>query len=204
MVSSRPLPLSTERGIEKGEMSQEIVFIGFGSNLGDRQEYCDRAVALMNLLPLSRVTGVSSYYESEPVDPQGTLGATWFYNGVVKIETSLSPQRLLEILQETERALGRDDDNRHGPRTMDFDILFFGQQVIDHPGLTVPHPRLHQRRFVLEPLVELDPDWFHPILKRTASELLGDLQDTASVTRLVISPGSKYQPRPSCSSPYPS
>lgn len=185
-------------------MAQEIVFIGFGGNQGNRQDFCDRAVALLNLLPLSRVTGISSYYESEPVDPQGILGSTWFYNGVVRLETSLSPKRLLDILQETERGLGRDDSNRHGPRTMDFDILFFGEQVIDQPGLTVPHPRLHQRRFVLEPLVELDPDWTHPILKRSASALLADLKDSAQVTRLDITPGSHYSTRPSCSVPPPS
>jgi len=185
-------------------MAQEIVYIGFGSNIGDRQDFCDRAVALLNLLPASRVTGVSGYYESEPVDPQGTLGPTWFYNGVVRLETSLKPQPLLEILQETERALGRDESNRHGPRTMDFDILFFGQQVIDRPGLTVPHPRLHQRRFVLEPLVELDPVWVHPIFGRTASELLGELKDASKVTRLDVFPGSKYQSYPTCSSPHPS
>lgn len=185
-------------------MPNEIVFIGFGSNVGDRQELCDRAVALLNLLPLSRVTGVSSYYESEPIDPKGILGATWFYNGVVRLETSLSPQRLLEILQETERALGRDEGHRQGPRTMDFDILFFGQQVIDRAGLTVPHPRLHLRRFVLEPLVELDPDWTHPLLHRTASELLAELNDFSRVKRLDVKPGSRYGSRPTCSFPPPS
>lgn len=182
-------------------MGQEIVFIGFGGNQGDRRDFCDRAVALLNLLPLSRVTGVSSYYESQPIDPQGILGSTWFYNGVVRLETSLSPKRLLDILQETERGLGRDDENRHGPRTMDFDILFFGQQVIEQPGLTVPHPRLHQRRFVLEPLVELAPDWTHPVLQRSAAALLADLKDSAQVKRLDITPGSQYQSRPSCTVP---
>ena len=182
-------------------MAQEIVFIAFGSNVGDRQELCDRAVALMNLLPRSCVTGVSSYYESEPIDPQGILGTTWFYNGVVRVETSLSAQRLLDILQETERALGRDGDNRCGPRTMDFDIIFFGQHVIDQPGITVPHPRLHQRRFVLEPLVELDPDWIHPVFHRSVKELLASLADTSQVRKLDVIPGSKYGPRPACSGP---
>ncbi|MGE0473824.1 MAG: 2-amino-4-hydroxy-6-hydroxymethyldihydropteridine diphosphokinase [Nitrospirales bacterium] len=182
-------------------MAQEIVFIGFGGNQGNRQDFCDRAVALLNLLPLSRVTGVSSYYESEPVDPEGILGPTWFYNGVVRLETSLGSKRLLDILQETERGLGRDEENRHGPRTMDFDILFFGHQMIEQPGLTVPHPRLHQRRFVLEPLVELDPDWTHPALHRSVSDLLADLKDTSRVTRLDMTPGSHYSSRSSCSVP---
>ena len=181
------------------QLSQEIVLIGFGSNVGDRQEFCDRAVALMNLLPLSRVTGVSSYYESEPIDPHGILGATWFYNGVVRIETSLNPVRLLDILHETERALGRDEEDRSGPRTIDFDILFVGQQIIHEEGLTVPHPRLHLRRFVLEPLVELDPDWNHPLFQCTAKELLESLTETSQVKKLDIIPGTKYGSRPACS-----
>jgi len=182
-------------------MSFETVFIGFGSNLGDRQELCDRAVALINLLPLSRVTGVSSYYESEPIDPHGMLGTTWFYNGVIRLETSLNPPKLLDILQETERALGRDDTNRAGPRTMDFDILLFGQQTIKEPGLTIPHPRLHLRQFVLEPLVEIDPTYMHPTLHCTINELLDALKDTSRVNKLSIQPGVKYGSRPACAVP---
>ena len=182
-------------------MPQETIFIGFGSNFGDRQELCDRAIALMNLLPLSQVTGVSSYYETEPVDPEGKLGESWFYNGVVRLESSLSPTRLLDILQETERGLGREDNDRHGPRTIDFDILLFGQQHIDQLGLTIPHPRLHQRRFVLEPLVELDPTYRHPILQRSMKELLEVLQDPSRVNKLEIKPGSKYRSRGDCSVP---
>jgi 2-amino-4-hydroxy-6-hydroxymethyldihydropteridine diphosphokinase len=182
-------------------MSQETIFIGFGSNLGDRQELCDRAIALMNLLPLSQVTGVSSYYETEPIDPEGRLGENWFYNGVVRLETSMSPTRLLDILQETERGLGRDEGNRHGPRTMDFDLLLFGQHHIEQPGLTVPHPRLHQRRFVLEPLVEVDQTYIHPVLHRSMKELLEVLDDQSRVNKLGLKPGSKYRSRPACSVP---
>jgi 2-amino-4-hydroxy-6-hydroxymethyldihydropteridine diphosphokinase len=155
----------------------------------------------MHLLPLSRVTGVSSYYESEPVDPQGILGTTWFYNGVVRLETSLNPHRLLDILHETERALGRDEEHRSGPRTIDFDILFFGQHVIQQPGLTVPHPRLHLRRFVLEPLVELDAAWNHPAFHRSVQELLEALAEPGRVKKLDIIPGTKYGSRPACSPP---
>ncbi len=182
-------------------MAIETVFIGFGSNLGDRQEYCDRAVSLLSLLPLSTVIGVSSYYETEPVGPTGDLGSTWFYNGVVQVDTSLDVRKLLDILQETERALGRDDERRNGPRTIDFDILFFGQHVLQEKGLTVPHPRLHERRFVLEPLVELAPDWIHPSLGRSARELLELLEDPSQVNKLDISPGAKYGSRPTCSLP---
>lgn len=180
-------------------MNPETVFIGFGSNLGDRREYCDRAIALMRLLPLSQVTGVSSYYESEPIDPDNRLGPTWFYNGVVRLDTSVPPIRLLDILHETERALGRNEEDRAGPRTIDFDILFVGQHIIQEPALTVPHPRLHLRRFVLEPLVEIDPDWMHPVLHRSVKALLSSLAEPGRVTKLDIVPGTKYGSRPACS-----
>ena len=179
-------------------MTPETVFIGFGSNVGDRQEFCDRAIALMGMLPLSQFVQVSSYYETQPIDPEGVLGQTWFYNGVVKIETSLHSDRLFEICQETERALGRDEENRSGPRTMDFDILFYGQHIIEVPGLTIPHPRLHLRRFVLEPLVELDPTWHHPILKQTVRTLLENVDDPSEIRRVDLIPGSRYGNRPSC------
>ncbi|MGB0910157.1 MAG: 2-amino-4-hydroxy-6-hydroxymethyldihydropteridine diphosphokinase [Nitrospirales bacterium] len=182
-------------------MHSETVFIGFGSNLGDRQELCDRAVALIGLMPHSKVIGVSSYYETSPVDPNGILGDTWFYNGVVKLDTSLVVRKLFDICQETERALGRDDDNRAGPRTMDFDVLFYGQHIIDEADLTIPHPRLHLRRFVLEPLVELDPQWNHPTFDRSLKELFDDLDDSSKVRKLELTPGSRYGNRPTCASP---
>ncbi len=184
-------------------MSPETVFIGFGSNVGDRQEFCDRAVALMGLLPQTQRVGVSSYYETQPIDPDNILGSTWFYNGVVKLETTLQPQKLFEICQETEKALGRDEENRSGPRTMDFDILFYGQQIIDESNLTIPHPRLHLRRFVLEPLVELDPEWNHPILNQGILELLESIDDPAQVQRLDLIPGSRYGGWSACSTPPP-
>ena len=182
-------------------MSQEIVFIGFGSNLGDRQELCDRALALMHLLPLSHVSRVSSYYETQPVDPQGTLGPNWFYNGVVRLETSLNSRHLFAILQETERGLGREDGHRDGPRTIDLDILLYGQHEIQETGLKIPHPRLHLRRFVLEPLVEIDPTYVHPTLHRSFKELLDNLKDSSKVKKLSMKPGMKYPSPPICSVP---
>ncbi len=179
-------------------MSQETVFIGFGSNMGDRQDFCDRAIALMNLLPASQLTGVSSYYVTEPIDPASELGSTWFYNGVVRIETKLTPRKLLEICQETERSLGRDPEHRKGPRTMDLDILFYGQERIDQPGLTIPHPRLHLRRFVLVPLAELAPEWNHPTFNQSVKDLLDSLDDPGQVRKSDILPGSSYGTRPAC------
>ena len=177
----------------------ETVFIGFGSNLGDRQEFCDRALSLMKLLPQARFVAASSYYETQPIDPDGILGPIWFYNGVVKIETLLSPIKLSEICRETERALGRDDENRSGPRTIDLDLLFYGQQIIGQGNLVIPHPRLHLRRFVLEPLVELAPDWLHPQFNRTVKELLTDLNDGSQVRKLDLLPGARFGNQPTCS-----
>ncbi|MDT7043228.1 2-amino-4-hydroxy-6-hydroxymethyldihydropteridine diphosphokinase [Candidatus Nitronereus thalassa] len=182
-------------------MATETAFIAFGSNRGNRQDFCDRAIALMGLLPHSQVTGTSSYYETEPVDMPQHPNDTWFYNGVVRIETQLSPERLLEICQETERSLGRDSHDQNEPRTIDLDLLFFGQRIINTPPLTIPHPRLHQRRFVLIPLAELDPDFVHPQQQQTIQVLLDQLKDSHQVRKLDLTPGAHYRIGPSCSPP---
>lgn len=176
------------------------VFIGFGSNRGDRVDFCDRAVTLMSLLPNSRLLGVSSLYETEPVDDAGAPGDGWFLNGAVQIETDLTPQSLHTVCREVEKALGRDPEYRTGPRTMDLDILFYRDWTIQEPGLTIPHPRLHLRRFVLEPLVELEPDFLHPVLKQTVSALLAKLDDPHRVRKLTPQPNTRYGSRPACSS----
>ncbi|MDK2741997.1 MAG: 2-amino-4-hydroxy-6-hydroxymethyldihydropteridine diphosphokinase [Nitrospira sp.] len=180
---------------------KETVFIGFGSNAGDRVDFCDRAVTLLSLLPHSQLSGVSLLYETEPVRDGTDPGEEWFLNGVVQLETDITPQSLLTTLQEIERALGRDDDRRSGPRTMDLDILFYGQRVINEPGLTIPHPRLHQRRFVLMPLNELDPLWVHPTLKQSAAQLLAETKDQSQASLLFPQPSTRYGSRPACSSP---
>ncbi len=182
-------------------MSTETVFIAFGSNQGNRQDFCDRAIALLKLLPHSQLTGLSSYYETEPVDMEGDKDDMWFYNGVVRIETQLQPEHLLAICQETERGLGRDPHDRNCSRTIDLDLLFYGQQVIDTSQLTIPHPHLHQRRFVLMPMAELDPDWVHPQLHQTIQFLLDNLTDVHQVRKLDLAPGSHFNIRPSDSPP---
>ena len=184
-------------------MSWETVYIGFGSNLGNRQEFCERAITLMGLLPQSRFVAESPIYETSPIDPEGILGSVWFYNGVVKIETLLAPNTLWEICRETERALGRDEENRSGPRTIDLDLLFYGQQIIHESHLMIPHPRLHLRRFVLEPMVDLDPDWNHPTFNQTVQELLGNLEDESQIRKLELRSGSRSRNQPVCSSRNP-
>jgi 2-amino-4-hydroxy-6-hydroxymethyldihydropteridine diphosphokinase len=179
----------------------ETVFIGFGSNVGDRVDFCDRAVTLLSLLPHSRLQGVSLLYETEPVRDRIDPGKGWFLNGVVQLETDIAPRSLLTTLQEIERALDRDEDNRSGPRTIDLDILFYGEHVIKEPGLTIPHPRLHQRRFVLMPMNELDPLWVHPMLNQSVAQLLTEAKDQSQVRLLFPQPSTRYGSRPACSSP---
>jgi len=182
-------------------MGRELVFIGFGSNVGDRLDFCDRAVTLLSLLPHSQLLGVSRLYETEPVNDHAQPGDGWFLNGVIKIETDISPKSLLDILQEIERALGRDEHHRSGPRTIDLDILFYGQQTIDEPDLVVPHPRMHHRRFVLMPLSELDPLFIHPLRQRTISQLLAEAKKQPEVRLLFPQPSTRYGSRPACSPP---
>jgi 2-amino-4-hydroxy-6-hydroxymethyldihydropteridine diphosphokinase len=132
------------------------VFVGLGSNLGDREGMLRRAVEAVSELPETEVSRVSTLRETEPV---GILDQPRFLNGVVEIETELSPRELLEGLLAIERSLGRVRSGvpPGGPRTIDLDLLLYGDVRIAEPGLEVPHPRLHERRFVLEPLAELDP-----------------------------------------------
>jgi 2-amino-4-hydroxy-6-hydroxymethyldihydropteridine diphosphokinase len=132
-------------------------FVGLGSNLGERRETLRAAIGRLRGLPEVEVKRVSSLRDTDPV---GYLDQPRFLNGAVEIETDLSARALLGALLELERAFGRDRSTapRHGPRTLDLDLLVYGDAIIDEPLLRVPHPHLHERRFVLEPLVELDPD----------------------------------------------
>jgi len=180
----------------------ETVYIGFGSNEGDRLDYCDRAVTLLGLLPHSQLIAVSSLYETEPVaDERTDPGSGLFLKGVVGVETEIAPRSLLAICLEVARALGRDREECQGPRTLDLDILLYGSRVMHEDDLTVPHPRLHLRRFVLVPLVELDPSCVHPELGATVKELLDRLPPSPAVRRLDPQPGSRYGSRPTCNIP---
>lgn len=178
---------------------REIVYIGFGSNVGDRVDFCDRAITLLGLLPHSQLTGVSLLYETEPVCTDSNPGAGWFVNGVVQLETDVTPASLLSVLREIERSLGRDQERRSGPRTIDLDILFYSERIIEEPGLVVPHPRLHQRRFVLMPLSELDPLLIHPVRQRSVNQMLAETEDHSEVRLLFPQPSTRYGSRPACS-----
>jgi 2-amino-4-hydroxy-6-hydroxymethyldihydropteridine diphosphokinase len=131
-------------------------FVGLGSNLGDREATLRRAVEALGDLPQTAVVRVSSFRDTEPV---GIRDQPRFLNGAVELETELQPRELLERLLGIERSLGRERRGVRpgGPRTIDLDLLLYGDATIAAPGLVIPHPRLHERRFVLEPLADLDP-----------------------------------------------
>src|SRR6266404_218940 len=166
-------------------MAAVTCFIGIGSNLGDRRSLCLEALRRLEKLPSIRIIAVSSLYETEPV---GEGYSSSFLNGAAELSTTLSPRELLTAVLSIEADLGR-DRSREGSkvgrdRTIDVDILLFGDLVLHEPGLTIPHPRLHERRFVLEPLADIAPDVIHPVFKERVSDLLKRLSDPHRVRRI--------------------
>ncbi len=153
------------------------VYLGIGSNLGDRAGHLQHA--LDRLSELTQLVAVSSVRETEPVGP---IEQGQYLNAAAAIETKLPPRQLLEALHTIERASGRDrtHEKRWGPRTLDLDILVYADRVIDEPGLTIPHPCLHERRFVLEPLAEIAAELIVPGLHQTVSGLLTALERAES------------------------
>lgn len=145
-------------------------FLALGSNLGDRQFFLDQAVLRLRAVPGLTVRRVSPYYETAPVG--GPAGAGAYLNAVAEAETSLPPDKLLQILLDIERGFGRIRSEPNAPRTLDLDLILYGDLVRPGPDPVVPHPRLHERRFVLQPLADLAPEVRHPTLKKTVRELL--------------------------------
>jgi 2-amino-4-hydroxy-6-hydroxymethyldihydropteridine diphosphokinase len=157
-------------------------YIALGSNLGDRELNLLRAVAEVGRLPDSRVTALSSFYETSPV---GNVDQDAFYNAVLRLTTRLAPHTLLNhLLQIEDKIFKRVRTVHQGPRRMDLDLLLYGNCTIYDEDLVVPHPRLSERRFVLQPLCEIAPDLLHPISSTSMHELLALLNSDESVVKL--------------------
>ena len=145
---------------------RNFAYLSLGSNLGDRAE--NLKSAMDRLREFGEVVAVSSFYETEPVE---VVAQPWFLNCVIKLQTETTPRQLLAGILAIEQKMGRERTQKKGPRIIDIDILLFGNSIIHSQGLTVPHPAMHERRFVLEPLAEIAGELRHPVLKQTILEL---------------------------------
>ena len=157
----------------------KTVYLSLGSNLGDRA--ANLREAIQKLANMGEVVQVSSLYETEPVE---LTAQPWFLNCAVKLDTEKMPRQLISAILGLEQSMGRQRKQKKGPRIIDIDILLFGSSVIEIPSLTIPHPKLHERRFVLEPLAEVAPDARHPVFKRSMRELRDALPPGQTVKKL--------------------
>lgn len=155
------------------EGKTQDVYLALGSNLGDRVRNLD--TAKRHLSPQVEVVDESTIYET---DPWGVTDQPDFLNQVVKVVTSLSPTELLPFLKDIEKRMGREDTIKYGPRVIDLDILSYGDRVIKGDQLEIPHPRMSERAFVLVPLMEIAPDWEHPVLNKSVEELVANLDQS--------------------------
>ncbi|MDO8462519.1 MAG: 2-amino-4-hydroxy-6-hydroxymethyldihydropteridine diphosphokinase [Deltaproteobacteria bacterium] len=162
---------------------KHTAFIGIGSNLGDRISLCQQATQKIAALPKTDLIQQSPLYETEPVvlPHQQKEKEPWFINGVVQIETNFEAKELLKNLQEIEGQMGRLRTDRWAPRIIDLDLLFFDSVVSSAPNLTLPHPEITKRRFVLQPLADIAPDWEHPLVKKLVRTLLKELEDRSQI-----------------------
>jgi len=153
---------------------ETVCYIGLGSNQGDKLRNCREAVDAMGRIPGCRIAGVSRFYRTAPV---GVENQDWYVNGVAALSVRIFPRELLEALLDIERRMGRVRTGKWGPRTIDLDILAYGNRVIEEPDLVIPHPLMHLRRFVLVPLADLSADWTHPVLGTNAAEILEGISE---------------------------
>ncbi len=156
----------------------EDVFLGIGSNVGNRAGFLVAALQKLRETASVKIVKISSVYETEPV---GVKDQDSFLNGVVRVQTSLAVRDFHARVKNIEREVGRLERIRWGPREIDLDILLFGGQVVDEANLKIPHPEMEKRRFVLQPLAEIGPDVVHPVLKRIMKDLLVSCTDTCAV-----------------------
>lgn len=158
----------------------ETIFLSLGSNVGDREKNLRAAIAQLPAAGVN-IAKVSSFYETEPLD---LLAQPWFLNCVVQGDTTVPAVELLRELREIEQRMGSKKLVARGPRLIDLDILLYGQQIVDTAELQVPHPRMHLRRFVLQPLAEIAPDLKHPFWRGTAVDMLRELADGSVVNKV--------------------
>ncbi len=155
-----------------------IAFIGLGSNLKDKMGNLNKAMELVEKSSMVKVLKRSSVYQTEPV---GINDQPLFLNMVLEVETAISPFELLRFLQDIERKMGRKREKKWGPRNIDLDLLLYDEQIINSSELTLPHPQMHLRKFVLIPLAEIAKDKIHPLKQQTISELLKNLKQDSKV-----------------------
>jgi 2-amino-4-hydroxy-6-hydroxymethyldihydropteridine diphosphokinase len=160
-------------------LMRNLAYLSLGSNIGNRENHLRDAIA--RLEAVGHIASVSSVYETEPVE---FTDQAWFLNCTVALETTETPAQLMRALLQIEHEMGRQRTQNKGPRTIDIDILLFNDTIIDSPELTVPHPAMHQRRFVLAPLAEIAPEARHPRLNKTIRELLDELPAGQAVRKL--------------------
>jgi 2-amino-4-hydroxy-6-hydroxymethyldihydropteridine diphosphokinase len=156
-----------------------LVYLSLGSNIGDRESHLRDAIS--RLEKKGRIKSIASFYETEPVE---FTDQARFLNCALALETEEAPEQLMESVLHIEQEMGRKRQQNKGPRTIDIDILLFSDTIIDSPKLTIPHPAMHERRFVLQPLSEIAPEVRHPVLKKTIRELLGALPPGQAVEKV--------------------
>jgi 2-amino-4-hydroxy-6-hydroxymethyldihydropteridine diphosphokinase len=162
------------------ERTPVIAYLGLGANLGDPEEQLQEALGRLNDAEEVEVTRVSTFYRNPPLGPENQ---PWYINAVARVRTRLGPEELLRLLQQIEADMGRVRGERWGPRVIDLDLLLYNGEVIFTPKLVVPHPEMHRRVFVLAPLAEIAPRAWHPVLGKSAGDLLAKL-DAADRTAL--------------------
>ncbi|MBI5403877.1 MAG: 2-amino-4-hydroxy-6-hydroxymethyldihydropteridine diphosphokinase [Ignavibacteriae bacterium] len=158
-----------------------MVYLGLGSNIGDKKMFIESAVLRISEITRTKVIRSSLLYRTEP---WGIKNQDFFLNSVVEIETGLKPEELLKELKKIETSVGREKREKWHEREIDIDILFYDGIIFENDQVKIPHPELHKRNFVLVPMCELNPEFVHPVIKKSMLELLNESEDISAVIRL--------------------